>query len=242
MKRDSSLDLAMREIRTGVKDTARYSRDEREGRLAVGAGCAVDTIDAITPLQYDLDYLDQFYNPDVFGQRSIAAGAVVQISANPLSDFVVPFAIAAICQDSTDPSLPRDAWVFNVAINGCKQLNFTNTTPTVAAATAYISTRLWDPFARSCKACPVTWGTYGNSSHRDRLLTFDVANPGATTMDVMFIVYGISFDCCPVWTDRGSMQNPRRRPERPLPPSTIPVPVPSAAGATGRPAMFAARG
>lgn len=222
----SILDLAMRDLPTLRAAARRHAERDESEKGGIGAACGMQKYADVVPTCYDLDHLDKYYNPDVAGVRNLAASTVATITPNPLSDYVVPVGIAAVGFSSTDPADPLPFWAFSADINGCKQFNFENATPTVAAATAYLHSSLWNPFARGCKACPISWGAYGNQSHRNRLLTITVANPNPIPMDIMVFIYGVTFDCCPIWTNADDFNRPQRLPL----PEPMPVPVPSVRG------------
>jgi len=233
MKRINDLDAVLSGQRDSVRKQGRMAA-EKASHSAVGAGCSISKMSDVMPASYDMDYLDQFYNPAVVMGRSVAGSGVTTITADPLSAFFIPVAVAALVWDSANPSTSLDGWILGVGINGCNQLNFTNATPTVAGATTVINSQLWNPFARSCKACPVVWGMFGNQTIRNRLLTIQFANPNAVPVDFAIYIYGIGFDCCPEFVELDGSERARK------PNGPPPAPVsPTGTLTTGRAPLFA---
>lgn len=229
MQRDNSfdpavLDVALRDM-PAIREAARrsFSRSTEDDRGGIGAGCAISKYEDGMPTSYDLDFLDRFYNPDVFGFQNLAAGATVAVTANPLSDYVQPYAVAMVVWAFADVGMPAPAQIYQVQINGCNQLNFLPGALLPATATAFLPSQLWNPFARGCKACPVTWGPYGNESHRNAQLQMQVGNGNAFAISGLIISYGVNFDCCPPYTTTEAIMNGQSKPGR-LPIPAAPAP------------------
>jgi hypothetical protein len=134
----------------------------------------------------------------------LAGQAAGTITFNPTDMFFQVFAVSAIVRDTTDPSLPREADVAAVTVDGCRLLG-TNTAPWTAVNTQVFSAQIWNPDGRDGCACPVNWGCISNSSN-GRQLTIQVGNPHPVGIfiDILMVVYGRGISMLPAGCDPGN--------------------------------------
>jgi len=183
---------------------------------AIGA-CPVQPGNSAAPINcpdYSLDYLCANYNQVVVVSRSIAAGATVTMTPNPLDTVFCPVAISMVTRDAADPTLSRTSFVFQVQVRGCFQFDWQNAAgDTVAAATSWIDSQSeWDPtFKNDCKACPVDFACFTNPGLNSATMNILVGNPHAAPTTAKITIWGIPYSCCPNFIDADDYQQGKRR-------------------------------
>lgn len=225
MKRDNSMDVALRDI-DYIRERGRQSRAHASHiitKASVGAcgvldgNCAAAEQAPVCP-DFSMDYLCANYAQVVVVFRALAAGATTEVTFNPIDQVFCGVAISGSVWDDADVNLSRTSWVFRVQARGCDQLDFT-TPATVAGATGFIDTRPdWDPtFKNSCKACPIDWSCFTNTGTGTIPLTMQVGNPNSAPISGRYVIWGIPYSCCPGFT---SLEDMRKgvKPTRGLPP------------------------
>lgn len=230
MKRESSLDLILRERATARAQGLTSFRHRREADdRGAGVGACPTSYEAIqvTADNCDLASLDRYYSMDAQSLFAVVGQAApVALTMNPLDTYFCPVAAAVVVADATDPGLPRFARIYGVDIRGCPQLDFRNATPTVAATTQFIPSQVWDPANRNGCACPVNWGCYSNQGLGSDALTVTVGSdhPAGINLDFTILIWGVGFRCCPPWLDEKDFE---RRPDKPTIPGARTPPQPA---------------
>lgn len=238
MKRESSLDLVLRERATARAQGLRHITHRRDSDLGAGVGSCPTSYESIqvSADQCDLASLDRYYSMDAQSLFAVVGQAApVALTMNPLDTYFCPVAVAVVVTDATDPGLPRNARIFGVDVRGCPQLDFRTATPTVAATTQFIPSQVWDPAARSGCACPVNWGCYSNQGQGSDTLSVTVGSdhPAGINLDFTILVWGVGFRCCPPWLDEANFEQRQKRP--PIPGARTPSqPAGSIRSALGR--------
>ncbi len=236
MQRDNHYDLSILDrSRSAMRDQGRKAN--RVSDVAgIGGSCGLDGARVTSRPScdsYELSYLDKNFTTTSASARNIAAGANALITFDPLDQVFWGVAISMFVSQTANATTPSVAWVLDANIRKCTQMDFTNAVETAAGATSWIPSVQWDPTARSGCACPINWGAFTNSAGRSAVLTVLVTNPTSTPIDVIIMIHGLGFVCCPGFISGGeqNMHLPGGR--------TGPEPTPNAPPAPiGRPALF----
>lgn len=235
MKRDNSMDVAFRDmdiLRARARSASNISA------AAIGACPIVPGTDASRPHicpDYSLDYLCANYNQVSIAFRSLAPLAVVTVTPNPLDSVFCPVAVSMVVRDSSDPTLTRTSYVFQVQVRGCFQFDWQNPADTVAGATSWVDSQAeWDPtFKSDCKACPVDWSCFTNPGLNTATLNMIIGNPHTAAITGQVKIWGIPYSCCPSFIDANDFRTGQRQ-RRPIPAGPA-APL----GTAKRPSVFA---
>lgn len=209
-------------------------------RVSIGDSCK-SGCDFLQPERWEVEYLDLYYDIDAQSVLTTAGNAAFAVTMAPVNPWFVPVAIAVTVNDATDMDLDRRAFFTALTVDGCRQLDINNATPTMAT-TQLIPSDKWDPRARNGCACPIVMAPYTNTGIGSALAVLSGINRNPVGISIMVTVnfYGKMYSSCPKWLEE--VDDKHKRPSKPSCP--IPPAPPAAgngtftSGGRGRPPAF----